>query len=65
VCPAEAIVLDPYPEYDARCFGCGNCVRHCPAGAIEHPRDWERLAGNFRRRAERMGELAVTRVFAG
>jgi len=63
MCPAEAIVLDSYPTHDARCFGCGNCVRYCPAGAIEHPRDWEMLAGNLRRRAQRMGELAVTRVF--
>ena len=34
-CPADAIILAPYPVFGAACFGCFNCVRLCPEKAIE------------------------------
>jgi len=34
-CPADAITLDPWPEFGTSCFDCFNCIRLCPEHAIE------------------------------
>lgn len=40
-CPAEAIMLAPYPKVDSRCIWCYQCERLCPQQAFVT--DWSRL----------------------
>lgn len=53
-CPYQAIVLDPFPEFNAAlCYGCWGCFHHCPQKAIytakfrgrgHYPRPLQKLA---------------------
>jgi ferredoxin len=63
VCPAAAVRLAPYPEFDSNCFDCFNCVRLCPTEAIEPTVRIEDIEAHIRSRAEKIQETPPTAVF--
>lgn len=62
-CPAEAITLDPYPQFATGCFDCFNCIRLCPEQAIEPEITLAQLEERIRKRAEMMSERPYTQIF--
>jgi len=61
VCPADAITLNPYPQFGSECFLCYNCVRLCEEGAIKA--DLSQFASKLREAAEKMGESPLSQIF--
>lgn len=41
ICPVDAIVLDPYPQWVKKCDRCYICEMWCPEEAIECNWDWQ------------------------
>ncbi len=62
-CPAEAITLDPYPQFGTGCFDCFTCIRLCPEHAIEPKITPAQLEERIRNRAEMMNERPYTQIF--
>lgn len=62
-CPVSAIVLNPFPEFLAHCFGCMNCVRECPENAIEPAVSLAQVETMIRQKIATMQETPGTRVF--
>jgi ferredoxin/flavodoxin len=62
-CPADAITLDPYPQFGTDCFDCFNCIRLCPEHAIEPKITLAQLEERIRNRAETMREHPYTQIF--
>ena len=63
VCPVGAVVLDPDPVFNARCFDCFNCVRECPEDAIIFSVPLEKIEAMIRKRMETFNEKPLTQVF--
>ncbi len=61
ICPAGAIVLDPYPRFREHCFICLKCVRECPEDAI--PRDMAAVEERIRGMAKASKEPPLTEIF--
>jgi ferredoxin/flavodoxin len=61
VCPADAIIFTPYPEFDEGCVFCFNCMKKCPEQAIntDMPVIWQRI----RDRAALFSEQPYSQVF--
>jgi ferredoxin/flavodoxin len=62
-CPVDAVVLDPYPEFDQNCIDCFNCIRLCPEGAIESSVSMDQIAEHIRQRVRTINERPLTQVF--
>ncbi len=62
-CPAEAITLDPYPQFGSECFDCFNCIRLCPEHAIEPKITPAQVEERIRKLAEKMNERPYTQIF--
>ncbi len=62
VCPAHAIELSPYPEFNDNCIVCFACVKNCPEQAIEFPAEviMEKVKG----RAAKSIEESKTCIYA-
>ncbi len=60
-CPAEAITLDPLPQFGEDCFICLKCVRECPEDAI--PRDMSAAEERLRGMAAVIHETPPTQIF--
>ena len=61
LCPAQAITLDPYPQFGEACFLCLKCVRECPQEAI--PMDLSAMEERIRTMAAKIGEKPPTCIF--
>jgi NAD-dependent dihydropyrimidine dehydrogenase PreA subunit len=55
-CPAAAIALAPFPQFNAGCFDCFNCIRCCPEAAIQPKITLAQIEPRIRKRAEMMSE---------
>ena len=62
-CPVDALLLDPYPEFDQKCIDCFNCIRLCPEEAIASSVSMEDIANHIRQRVENINEVPLTQVF--
>jgi ferredoxin/flavodoxin len=62
-CPVDAVILDPYPEFDQNCIDCFNCIRLCPEEAIASSISMEDIADHIRMRVETIDEKPLTQVF--
>jgi ferredoxin/flavodoxin len=62
-CPAEAIRMEPYPEFDENCFYCFNCVRLCPENAVEA--ELTGIDDFIQQRKEAINEQPLTQAFFG
>ncbi|MEW6673354.1 MAG: hypothetical protein AB1427_16755 [Thermodesulfobacteriota bacterium] len=60
-CPADAIVMAPYPVFGDACFGCFNCVRLCPEKAIEADLSGRKAA--LLKSMAAYNEIPETRIF--
>ncbi len=60
-CPADAIDMNPFPEFGDACIFCFRCVRDCPESAIGL--DLEPVMARVRQMAERRNEQPPTQVF--
>ena len=62
-CPADAVILDPYPEFNQKCFDCFNCIRLCPEEAIASSVSMDDIANHIRQRVKNINERPLTQVF--
>ncbi len=62
-CPVEAVILDPYPEFDQKCIDCFNCIRLCPEEAIVSSVSMDDIADHIRARVKNINERPLTQVF--
>ena len=62
-CPAEAIQLNPYPQFDQSCFDCFNCIRLCPEDAIEPAVGLNDIEKHIRQRVQSINEQPITQIF--
>jgi ferredoxin/flavodoxin len=62
-CPAGAIKINPYPQFDQNCFDCFNCIRLCPEDAIEPAVDMDKLIALIRKRVAGINEQPPTQIF--
>jgi ferredoxin/flavodoxin len=62
-CPAGAISIDPYPQFDQSCFDCFNCIRLCPEDAIEPAMDMQKIIAYIRQRVSDINEQPPTQIF--
>jgi ferredoxin len=62
-CPVDAVILDPYPEFDQKCIDCFNCIRLCPEEAIASSVSLDDIAKHIRQRVVNINELPLTQVF--
>ena len=62
-CPAAAIDLSPYPQFDQNCFDCFNCIRLCPEDAIEPAITMSQIEEHIRERVRTIDEKPGTRIF--
>jgi ferredoxin len=60
-CPAQAIALNPYPQFGEDCFVCLKCVRECPQEAI--PMDMSAAEERIRGMAAGINEKPPTCIF--
>ncbi|HLA28331.1 MAG TPA: EFR1 family ferrodoxin [Syntrophales bacterium] len=61
ICPVQAIILSPYPEFGENCICCFQCVRDCPEEAIIA--DLTLMEERIRSRAKQFNEHPVTQIF--
>lgn len=64
-CPADAITLNPFPEFDKSCFDCFNCIRLCPEEAIEPAIGMDKIHGHIRMRVKTFNEQPLSQIFTG
>ncbi len=62
-CPASAIDLTPYPQFEDSCFDCFNCIRLCPEDAIEPAITLSQIEEHIRKRVRTIDEQPLTQVF--
>ena len=62
-CPVDAVILDPYPEFDPNCIDCFNCIRLCPEDAIASSVSLDDIAHHIRERVGTINEKPLTQVF--
>jgi ferredoxin/flavodoxin len=62
-CPVDAVVLNPYPEFDQNCIDCFNCIRCCPEDAITSSVSMDDIADHIRKRVRSINEQPLTQVF--
>ena len=62
-CPVDAVILDPYPEFDQNCFDCFNCIRLCPEDAIASTISMVDIMDHIRERVITINEQPLTQVF--
>jgi ferredoxin/flavodoxin len=62
-CPANAVTLDPYPEFNQNCIDCFNCIRLCPENAIASSISMDDIADHIRERVTTINEQPLTQVF--
>jgi ferredoxin len=62
-CPVDAVILDPYPEFDQNCIDCFNCIRLCPEEAIASLISMDDIADHIRERVNTINERPLTCVF--
>jgi ferredoxin len=63
VCPAAAVDINPYPQFNQSCFDCFNCVRLCPEDAIEPAIQLDDMAEKIRERVRTINEQPGTQIF--
>ena len=63
VCPAAAVGLNPYPEFNRNCFDCFNCIRLCPEDAIEPSVSMDEIEVYIRERVRTINEQPYTQIF--
>ena len=63
VCPAAAVGLNPYPEFNRNCFDCFNCIRLCPEDAIEPAASMDEIEVYIRERVRTINEQPYTQIF--
>lgn len=62
-CPADAITLNPTPEFSDACFHCLNCIRVCPKDAITPTPSIAALVEMIRNRVETINEQPKSQLF--
>lgn len=62
-CPADAITLNPTPEFSDACFHCLNCIRVCPKDAITPTPSIAALEKMIRNRVETINEQPKSQLF--
>jgi ferredoxin/flavodoxin len=62
-CPVDAVILDPYPEFDQNCIDCFNCIRLCPEDAIASSISMVDIMDHCRERVGTINEKPLTQVF--
>ena len=62
-CPVDAVILDPYPEFNQSCFDCFNCIRLCPEDAIASTISMVDISDHIRERVITINEQPLTQVF--
>ena len=62
-CPAAAVTLNPYPEFNADCFDCFNCIRLCPENAIVPEPEVDKIEDRIRNRVTKVNERPLTQIF--
>ena len=62
-CPAAAVELNPYPQFNQNCFDCFNCIRLCPEDAIEPAVNINDIAQHIRQRVSTINEHPYTQIF--
>ncbi len=62
-CPAAVIELAPFPQFNAGCFDCFNCIRCCPEAAIQPEVTLAQIDERIRKRAEMMKEKPPTAIW--
>ena len=63
VCPAAAVDINPYPQFNETCFDCFNCIRLCPEDAIEPAMRMDEIEVYIRERVRTINEQPYTRIF--
>ncbi len=63
VCPAAAVDINPYPQFNQSCFDCFNCIRLCPEDAIEPAMSMVEIEEYIRERVRTINEQPYTRIF--
>lgn len=61
ICPVQAIMLSPYPEFGENCICCFQCVQNCPEEAITT--DFTLTEERIRGRAKQFNERPFTQIF--
>lgn len=61
ICPVQAIILSPYPEFSENCICCFQCVRNCPEEAVIA--DLTPAEERIRIRAKQFDERPLTQIF--
>lgn len=62
-CPVEAVVLEPYPQFNRHCFDCFHCVRTCPEDAIQPGVPLSKIEAMIRERVTGINEQPLTQIF--
>jgi len=62
-CPAAAVDLNPYPQFDQNCFDCFNCIRLCPEDAIEPATSMNQIEEHIRQRVRAINERPFTQIY--
>ena len=62
-CPVDAVILDPFPEFDQNCIDCFNCIRLCPEDAIASSISLDDIAHHIRERVRTINEKPLTQIF--
>jgi ferredoxin/flavodoxin len=62
-CPAAAVNLNPYPQFDPNCFDCFNCIRLCPEDAIEPAISMSQIEAQIRERVRTISERPFTQIW--
>ena len=63
LCPADAITLNPLPEFGNACFDCFNCIRLCPENAITPAIPLATIESIIRERVQTINEQPLFQVF--
>ena len=62
-CPAAAVSLNPYQQFDQNCFDCFNCIRLCPEDAIESATSLIQIEAHIRKRVRNINESPDTQIW--
>ena len=63
VCPAAAVDINPYPQFNSSCFDCFNCIRLCPEDAIEPAMSMGKIEAHIQERVRTINERPYTQIF--